>query len=48
MGPKFDTLTYVTQPGNVSPLFLSADLMDIQGAVPAGTNKVVVNDYALQ
>lgn len=46
--PKYDSLKYVTQPGNVSPLFLSSDLVEIQGTAPAGTTKVVVNDYALQ
>jgi len=39
----------VSRPGNVSPLFLGAsELIEIQGTPPAGTTKVVVNDYALQ
>jgi len=48
VSPKFDTLKYITQPGAVSPLFLSSDLIELQGTVPSNTNKVVVNDYALQ
>ncbi len=32
----------------MSPLFLSSDLVEIQGTAPVGTDKVVVNDYALQ
>lgn len=46
--PKFDSLKYIIQPGTVSPLFLSSDLVEIQGTAPVGTTKVVVNDYALQ
>ncbi len=46
--PKFDSLRYISQPGNVSPLFLSSALVEIQGNAPTGTTKVVVNDYTLQ
>jgi len=45
---KLAPLKYITQPGSVSPLFLSSDSVDIQGSAPTGTNRVVVNDYALQ
>lgn len=44
----FTSLKYVSQPGSVSPLFLSSELIEIQGAPPSGTTKVVVNDYTLQ
>ncbi|MEI6711015.1 MAG: hypothetical protein WCK88_01925 [bacterium] len=46
--PKLDVLKYITQPGTVSPLFLSSDLIDIQGTAPLNTKKVVVNGYPLQ
>ncbi len=47
--PKYIALKYVSQPGNVSPLFLSTTgIIEIEGTPPAGTTKVIVNDYTLQ
>ena len=46
--PSLTPLKYVSQPGTVSPLFLSSDLVEIQGTAPTGTTRVVVNDYTLQ
>lgn len=46
--PVLTSLKYINQPGNVSPLFLWSDIIDIQGTAPINTKKVVVNDYALQ
>lgn len=46
--PEYTSLKYVNQPGNMSPLFFSKELLEIQGTPPTGTTKVVVNDYALQ
>jgi hypothetical protein len=48
VAPKYISLKYISQPSNVSPLFSSSETIDIQGTAPAGTDKVVVNDYALQ
>ncbi|MFA6080483.1 MAG: ABC transporter substrate-binding protein [Candidatus Gracilibacteria bacterium] len=47
-GPSYTSLKYVDQPGRVSPLFLSADLIELKGTAPVGTTKVIVNDYTLQ
>jgi len=46
--PVLTSLKYISLPGNVSPLFLRSDIIDIQGTAPVNTKKVVVNDYALQ
>jgi hypothetical protein len=41
-------LKYITAPGNVSPLFVSNSTFDVRGTAPAGTTKVIVNDYTLR
>jgi hypothetical protein len=41
-------LKYITAPGNVSPLFVGNATFDVQGTAPAGTTKVIVNDYTLR
>lgn len=41
-------LKYITDPGKVSPLFVSNATIDLRGTVPAGTTRVIVNDYTLR
>lgn len=41
-------LSYITNPGNVSPLFVSNPTIDIRWTAPAGTTKVIINDYTLR
>ena len=38
----------ITHPGKVTPVFSSAETVEISGIVPRGTTKVVINDYTLQ
>lgn len=42
------SLKYITAPGNVSPLFVGTPTFDLRGTAPAGTTKVIVNDYTLR
>lgn len=41
-------LSYITNPGNVSPLFVANPTIDIRWTAPAGTTKVIINDYTLR
>jgi ABC-type oligopeptide transport system substrate-binding subunit len=41
-------LTYITAPENTSPSFIGAASFDVRGNAPAGTTKVIVNDYTLK
>lgn len=41
-------LSYITNPGNVSPLFVTNPTIDIRWTAPAGTTKVIINDYTLR
>lgn len=46
--PKYQTLSHIAQPANISPIFTWSETVEILGTAPAGTTKVVVNDYTLQ
>ena len=41
-------LSYITSPGTVSPLFVWNATIDIRWKAPAGTTKVIINDYTLR
>lgn len=41
-------LSYISSPGTVSPLFVSNATIDIRWTAPAGTTKVIINDYTLR
>lgn len=41
-------LTYITTPGNVTPLFIGNPTVEIRGTAPVGTTQVIVNDYTLR
>lgn len=41
-------LKYITHPENVSPIFSNASSFEIRGTAPAGTNKIIVNEFVLK